>query len=39
MSALTMGLAVDFERESRTEMSITSLWPAAVSGIPFGEEV
>lgn len=30
MSALTMGLAVDFERESRSNMAITSLWPAAV---------
>ncbi|KAK3116011.1 hypothetical protein LTR53_004071 [Teratosphaeriaceae sp. CCFEE 6253] len=29
MSALTMGLAMDLEREGRTEMSITSLWPAA----------
>lgn len=31
MSALTMGLAVDFEREGRSEMAITSIWPAAVS--------
>ena len=30
MSALTMGMAVDFEREGRSEMAITSLWPAAV---------
>ena len=30
MSALTIGMAVDFEREERTEMAITSLWPAAV---------
>lgn len=30
MSALTMGMAVDFEREGRTNMAITSLWPAAV---------
>lgn len=29
MSALTIGMAVDFEREGRTEMAITSLWPAA----------
>ncbi|TKA32495.1 hypothetical protein B0A50_01603 [Salinomyces thailandicus] len=29
MSALTMGLAMDFERERRTDMAITSLWPAA----------
>lgn len=26
-----MGMAVDFEREGRTDMAITSLWPAAVS--------
>ena len=25
-----MGLAVDFEREERSQMAITSLWPAAV---------
>lgn len=31
MSVLTMGLAVDFEREGREDMAITSLWPAAVS--------
>lgn len=30
MSALTIGMAVDFERENRIEMAITSLWPAAV---------
>lgn len=30
MSAMTMGLAMDFEREGREEMAITSLWPAAV---------
>ena len=30
MSALTMGLAMDLGREGRTDMSITSLWPAAV---------
>ncbi|KAI6887118.1 short chain dehydrogenase [Hortaea werneckii] len=29
MSALTMGLSVDFEREERTEMAITSLWTGA----------
>ena len=34
MSALTMGLAMDFEREERNEMAITSLWPAAVSRRP-----
>lgn len=32
-----MGLAVDFERENRSEMAITSLWPAAVGNIPFFE--
>ena len=31
MSALTMGLAMDFEREGRDDIAITSLWPAAVS--------
>lgn len=31
MSVLTMGLAMDFERERRTEMAVTSIWPAAVS--------
>lgn len=31
MSALTMGLAMDFDREGRTGMAITSIWPAAVS--------
>jgi NAD(P)-dependent dehydrogenase (short-subunit alcohol dehydrogenase family) len=30
MSALTMGLAMDFVRENRSDMAITSLWPAAV---------
>ena len=29
MSALTIGMAIDFERESRSNMAITSLWPAA----------
>ncbi|KAI7359324.1 short chain dehydrogenase [Hortaea werneckii] len=29
MSALTMGLSVDFEREERTGMAITSLWTGA----------
>ncbi|EMC94789.1 hypothetical protein BAUCODRAFT_561594 [Baudoinia panamericana UAMH 10762] len=29
MSALTMGLGIDFEREGRADMTITSLWPAA----------
>lgn len=34
MSVLTMGLAVDFEREGKTGMAITSLWPAAVRKNP-----
>lgn len=29
MSVLTKGLAIDFEREGKTEMAITSIWPAA----------
>lgn len=28
MSVLTKGLAMDFERQGRTEMAITSIWPA-----------
>lgn len=28
MSVLTKGLAMDFEREQKTEMAITSIWPA-----------
>lgn len=31
MSVLTMGIAVDFEREGREGMAVTSLWPAVVS--------
>lgn len=31
MSVLTKGLAMDFEREGRAGMAITSLWPACVS--------
>jgi len=31
MSVLTKGLATDFEREGKGEMSITSIWPAVVS--------
>jgi NAD(P)-dependent dehydrogenase (short-subunit alcohol dehydrogenase family) len=30
MSVLTKGLAMDWEREGKTEMAITSIWPAAV---------
>lgn len=28
MSVLTKGLAMDFEREGRTQMAISSIWPA-----------
>ena len=35
MSVLTKGLAMDFERERKTEMAITSIWPAAVCPIQF----
>ena len=31
MSVLTKGMAMDFEREGRKDMAITSIWPAAVS--------
>lgn len=31
MSVLTKGLAMDFVREGRTDMSISSIWPASVS--------
>jgi NAD(P)-dependent dehydrogenase (short-subunit alcohol dehydrogenase family) len=30
MSVLTKGLAMDWEREGKNEMAITSIWPAAV---------
>lgn len=30
MSVLTKGLAMDFERQGRTGMAITSIWPATV---------
>jgi hypothetical protein len=29
MSVLTKGLAIDFEREGKKDMAITSIWPAA----------
>lgn len=29
MSVLTKGLAMDFERQGRTDMAITSIWPAS----------
>jgi hypothetical protein len=31
MSVLTKGLAMDFVRQGRKDMAITSIWPAAVS--------
>ena len=31
MSVLTKGLAMDFVREGKKQMAITSIWPAAVS--------
>lgn len=31
MSVLTKGLAMDWQREGKSEMSITSIWPAVVS--------
>lgn len=30
MSVLTKGMAVDFEREGKHDMAITSIWPAVV---------
>lgn len=30
MSVLTKGLAMDFEREGKNDMAITSIWPAVV---------
>src|SRR3984885_2210257 len=33
MSVLTKGMAMDFEREGRKHMAITSIWPAAVCAI------
>ena len=31
MSVLTKGLAMDWAREGKKDMSITSIWPAVVS--------
>ena len=31
MSVLTKGMAMDFVREGRKDMAITSIWPASVS--------
>lgn len=34
MSVLTKGLAMDFEREGKKDMAITSIWPAVVCFLP-----
>ena len=34
MSVLTKGMAVDFHREGKKEMAITSIWPATVTQGP-----
>jgi hypothetical protein len=34
MSVFTKGLAMDFERQGRKDMAITSIWPAAISTVP-----
>jgi hypothetical protein len=31
MSVLTKGMAMDFKREGKKEMAISSIWPATVS--------
>lgn len=33
MSVLTKGLAMDFERQGRRQMAVTSIWPAVVRPI------
>jgi NAD(P)-dependent dehydrogenase (short-subunit alcohol dehydrogenase family) len=35
MSVLTKGLAMDFERQGRKDMAVTSIWPASVSQYSF----
>lgn len=40
MSVLTKGLAMDFERQGRKDMAITSVWPAAVRAVSAtGDEI
>ena len=34
MSVLTKGLAMDFVRQGRGDMAITSIWPAVVCPLP-----
>jgi len=31
MSVLTKGMAVDFDRQGKKDMAVTSIWPAVVS--------
>jgi hypothetical protein len=38
MSVLTKGMAVDFDREGKKDMAITSIWPAVVSPQPMTED-
>lgn len=35
MSVLTRGLAMDFVRQERKNMAITSIWPAVVCPRPY----
>jgi hypothetical protein len=39
MSVLTKGLAMDFERQGRKDMAITSIWPAVVRLLPYLEAI
>lgn len=39
MSVLTKGLAMDWEREGKKDMAITSIWPASVSYRSFEIEI
>lgn len=38
MSVLMKGMAVDFDREGKKDMAITSIWPAVVSPQPTTED-
>jgi hypothetical protein len=38
MGLLTEGMAVDFVREGKKDMAITSIWPAVVSPQPTTED-
>ena len=35
MSVLVKGLAMDFVRQGRNEMAVTSIWPASVCDFTF----